>query len=203
MEESIPSQDKSTTSVKTSETNESKPSQSEVQQDLTSELPLTPKKKLDYRIIAIILFVFLAGLGVILLINLRQKTVKMPQSESSDQTVLAPTSDAEKVVAEVVAAVESRDWAALYELTPSTFTADMTLEQFAAQLSAQEVEFGRVINIEILSKPDYQTGPQGIQFFTVLTKVTYDKDGTLEVEEFVDTYILEDGEWKFWFSETE
>lgn len=186
------------------ESPETKTLPSELQQEPTSELPSTPKKRLHYRTIAIVLFLFLAGIGVLLLLNLKQKTIKAPQSETSDQTVShAQPGNGEKVVAAVAAALESRDWETLFGLTSSTFTADTTVEDFVASLSAQEADIGQVVDVEILSKPDYQSSPQGIQFFTVQTRYTFDVDGTPEVEETVDHYVLEDGEWKFWFSATE
>ncbi len=112
----------------------------------------------------------------------------------------APPDNAEQVVAEVVTATKTSNWEALYGLTSSTFVGDTTLEEFVAHLSAQEAEFGRVVGVELLSEPDIRLSPISNWFFTIRTRVTYKRNGTLETDEFTDAYILEDGEWKFWFS---
>lgn len=127
--------------------------------------------------------------------------LKDHQGESSYRMVSrAPPDNAEQVVAEVVTASETSDWQRLFGVVSSDFTADTTQEEFAVDLSAQELEVGRIADVEILSEPDIQFSPQGIWFFTVQARYTFDVDGTLEVEETVDYYVLEGDAWKFWFS---
>ncbi len=127
--------------------------------------------------------------------------LKDHQSGSSYRMVgRAPPGNAEQVVTEVMTATETSNWEALYGLISSTFVGDTTLEEFAAHFSAQEAEFGRVVGVELLSEPDIRLSPIGNWFFTIRTRVTFDTNGSLETDEFTDVYILEDGEWKFWFS---
>lgn len=112
----------------------------------------------------------------------------------------SPPGNTLEVVASVSEAVESSDWATLYGLTSTTFTVDMTVEEFIADLSAQEVEVGRVVAVEVLTEPDIQFSPLGVWFFSTLTRVSFDRNGSIETEEFVDYYVLEEDQWRFWFS---
>lgn len=103
----------------------------------------------------------------------------------------APPGNAKYTESMVEAALESGDWAALCALTSSTLTSAMTLEEFVADLSAQEDAVGRVVVVDLLSEPDIQFSPHGMWFFTVRNLVTFDINGTFEEEEFVDYYLLE------------
>lgn len=105
-----------------------------------------------------------------------------------------------QIVSNVVEAFENSDWVSLYELISSTFTEDVTVEEFVADLSTQEADVGSVMAVDVLSEPDIQFSPHGMWFFTVRTRVTYSANGSLEFEVFVDYYVLEENEWRFWFS---
>jgi len=112
----------------------------------------------------------------------------------------APPGNAKQTVSMVEAALESGDWAALYSLSSSTLTSAITLEEFISELTAQEADVGSVIAVDVLSKPEIEFSAHGMWFFSVRVLITFDVDGTLEQEEFVDYYILEAGEWRLWFS---
>lgn len=112
----------------------------------------------------------------------------------------APPGNAMQIVSNVVEAFENSDWVSLYELISSTFTEDVTVEEFVADLSTQEADVGSVMAVDVLSEPDIQFSPHGMWFFTVRTRVTYSVNGSLEFEDFVDYYVLEENEWRFWFS---
>ncbi len=112
----------------------------------------------------------------------------------------APGANAEVAVKGVANAFKNRDWKSLYDLTSSTFTEGKTVEAFAAESVAQEAQLGRVVQVDLLSKPNVQFSPQGVWFFTVRTHVTFDMGGTTRTQDFTDYYLLEGDQWKFWLS---
>lgn len=68
------------------------------------------------------------------------------------------------------------------------------------QTGVRPADVVRVVVVDVLSEPDIQFSPLGMWFFTVRTRVTYSANGSLEFEDFVDYYVLEENEWRFWFS---
>lgn len=128
----------------------------------------------------------------------------IPIASPSANLNITNTNEEEEIVRVVISAMKDYDWQTLYYLVSSDFQGE-NKEAFIKFMQAQEAEIGRVVEVEILSKPVVQIKPvsgtkKDIKFFTIRTKTTYEKNGRFENYEFTDYYIQEKDKWKFWFS---
>jgi hypothetical protein len=106
-----------------------------------------------------------------------------------------------RVVEKVVTALEDRDWETLFTFISSSHASHMTAEDFALSMSAQEDQFGKIVEVEILSTPSLLPETGGQVMFTVEIAVSYQKGERILVNRYLDYYTLEGGEWRVESSE--
>ncbi len=119
--------------------------------------------------------------------------------------VLAQVSAAvQQYSASVVAASADRSqdaWNKVYAQVSQTTRAQYTPEQFAAQLNKQIESVGQITSISpITGPPVLQYDTAGQAFFALKQQITYSHNGATTTRDSTSYYLLESGQWVFWFS---
>jgi hypothetical protein len=92
-------------------------------------------------------------------------------------------------------------WDAVYVLTARTITGQYTREQFAAALDQQAGTAGRIRAIsEPTSPPEVVFDAAGQAYFAVAQTVTTQLNGATTDHQVTTYYLLEGGQWLFWFT---
>lgn len=100
------------------------------------------------------------------------------------------------------AADRSQDaWNKVYAQVSQTTRGQYTPEQFAAQLNKQIESVGQITAVSpITSAPVLQYDTAGQAFFAVKQQITYTHNGTTTTRDTTSYYLMEGGQWVFWFS---
>ena len=147
-----------------------------------------------------IILVLVVGLGAVALtFVLRAGHANVPTASPGVQKTVIPGNE-RQVVQTYNQAAMKQDWTTLYATTSKISTGDATAEQFAQMMAQQAQASGTISSITTTSKPEVNTNPDGIIYFTILEQVTVVKNGTSQTRSVITLYILEDGIWKYWFS---
>ena len=94
-----------------------------------------------------------------------------------------------------------KNWTSLYQLTSSALTQGETAAQFATTLTAQEQKSGTVTNIVDLTPPQIGSNPAGIVYFTLNQQLTVQLKGVPQTQIVTSVFVLENGAWRYWFSQ--
>jgi hypothetical protein len=95
----------------------------------------------------------------------------------------------------------SGDWQAVYNLTAHDLTGQYDANSFAAALNEQVSRKGHITSISpISSPPTVQYDAAGQAYFEVTQTVTLERNGTTTTQQVTSYYLLEGGQWLFWFS---
>jgi hypothetical protein len=99
-------------------------------------------------------------------------------------------------------AANTRDsWKAVYATSSQSVKAQYSADDFANALMAQQQARGKITRISpITSAPQVQYDAAGQAYFAVTQTVTLDRNGSTKSEQITAYYVLEGGEWHFWFS---
>lgn len=92
-------------------------------------------------------------------------------------------------------------WSVVWNLTSRVVTAQYSQGDFAAMMNRLSDQVGTITAMTPTSGPpavDWDTGGQA--YFTVVENVTYTHDGKSKTVSITSYYLLEGGEWMFWFS---
>ena len=131
-----------------------------------------------------IILVLVVGLGAVALtFVLRAGHGKVPTASPGVQKTVIPGNE-RQVVQTYNQAAMKQDWTTLYATTSKISTGDATAEQFAQMMAQQAQASGTISSITTTSKPEVNTNPDGIIYFTILEQVT----------------VVKNGVWKYWFS---
>jgi hypothetical protein len=104
----------------------------------------------------------------------------------------------------VVAASADRSqdaWNKVYAQVSQTTRGQYTPEQFATQLNKQIESVGQITAVSPMTGPpvlQYDTAGHG--FFAVKQQITYNHNGTTTTRDSTSYYLVEGGQWVFWFS---
>jgi hypothetical protein len=99
------------------------------------------------------------------------------------------------------AANTRESWSAVYAISSQSVKAQYTAADFANALSAQQKARGKITRISpITTPPVVQYDAAGQAYFAVTQTVTLDRNGATSARQVTSYYVLEDGEWHFWFS---
>lgn len=92
-------------------------------------------------------------------------------------------------------------WNKVYVQVSQTTRGQYTAEQFAAQLNKQIESVGQITAVSpITSAPVLQYDTGGQAFFAVKQQITYNHNGTTTTHDSTSYYLMEGGQWVFWFS---
>lgn len=104
----------------------------------------------------------------------------------------------------IVAASADRSqdaWNKVYMQVSQTTRGQYTSEQFATQLNKQIDSLGQITAVSpITGPPPLQYDTAGHAFFAVNQQITYSHNGTTTTRESTSYYLIEGGQWVFWFS---
>lgn len=92
-------------------------------------------------------------------------------------------------------------WSAVWALTSRTVTAQYNQSEFAALMNRLSDQIGTITAITATSGPPsvlFDSGGQA--YFTLVESVTYTHGGKSKTVQITSYYLLEGGEWMFWFS---
>lgn len=92
-------------------------------------------------------------------------------------------------------------WSAVWALTSRTVTAQYTQADFAAMMNHLADQVGTITAITPISggpAVTFDTGGQA--YYTIVENITYTHGGTSKTVQVTSYYLLEGGEWMFWFS---
>ncbi|HEX8033411.1 MAG TPA: hypothetical protein VF510_06170 [Ktedonobacterales bacterium] len=96
----------------------------------------------------------------------------------------------------------SRDaWNKVYAQVSQTTRGQYSPEQFATQLNKQIESVGQITAVSPMTGPpilQYDTAGQG--FFAVKQQITYNHNGTTTTRDSTSYYLMEGGQWVYWFS---
>jgi hypothetical protein len=104
----------------------------------------------------------------------------------------------------VVHAMKARGiagWSAVWNLTARTVTAQYSQADFAALMNQLSDKVGAITAMTPTSGPPtirFDSGGQA--YFTLTENVTYTRGGTSTTTQITSYYLLEGGQWRFWFS---
>lgn len=102
----------------------------------------------------------------------------------------------------LTAAVHSGDWSAVFQQNSQTVRAQYSPGDFAAQMRADAARYGQITAVsKPLGPPLMRVDSAGQAYFVVVQSVTYQLNGSTQRARIASYYLLEDGEWHFWFSE--
>lgn len=129
-------------------------------------------------------------------------TVEMTDATNSQHFVLvtAVPGGESAVIAAYNQAVMNRDWATLYTLSSSAITGSLSEAQFAQQMAQDVQTSGAITHITVTSAPQVGSNPAGMTYFTVSEQVTTTLNGAATTQQVNSVYLLENGQWMFWFS---
>jgi hypothetical protein len=92
-------------------------------------------------------------------------------------------------------------WKAVYAISSQSVKAQYSADDFANALMAQQKARGKITRISpITSAPQVQYDAAGQAYFAVTQTMTLDRNGTTKTQQVTSYYVLEGGEWHFWFS---
>lgn len=92
-------------------------------------------------------------------------------------------------------------WKAVYALSAQSVKGQYSDIGFANALIAQQKAKGKITHISpIASPPAVQYDAAGQAYFGVTQAVTVDRNGTITTQHVTSYYVLEGGQWHFWFS---
>ncbi|HEV2236821.1 MAG TPA: hypothetical protein VGR57_09210 [Ktedonobacterales bacterium] len=92
-------------------------------------------------------------------------------------------------------------WNAVYAISSQSVKAQYTETDFANALIAQQKAKGKITRISpITTPPVVQYDAAGQAYFAVTQTVTLDRNGATTSRQVTSFYVLEGGEWHFWFS---
>ncbi|MGZ3599688.1 MAG: hypothetical protein ACXVCO_18530 [Ktedonobacterales bacterium] len=104
----------------------------------------------------------------------------------------------------IVAASADRSqdaWNKVYAQVSQTTRGQYTAEQFATQLNKQIESVGQITAVSpITSPPVLQYDTAGQAFFAVKQQITYHHNGTTTTRDSTSYFLMEGGQWVFWFS---
>lgn len=92
-------------------------------------------------------------------------------------------------------------WSAVWNLTSRAVTAQYSQADFAALMNRLSDQVGTITAISETSGPpavEWDTGGQA--YYTIVENVTYTHGGKSKTVSVTSYYLLEGGEWMFWFS---
>jgi hypothetical protein len=116
----------------------------------------------------------------------------------------APQPPAQMVVqytTALVAAVRSNNWGAVYGYNSQTVKEQYSQGDFTTAMQHAVSQVGRITSISTSSAPiEVQTDSSGQTYFTVAETITYDQGGSSHTQQVTSYYLLEDGNWHYWFS---
>lgn len=92
-------------------------------------------------------------------------------------------------------------WSKVYAQVSQTTRGQYTPEQFATQLDNQIASVGQITAVSpIIAPPVLQYDTAGQAFFAVKQQITYSHNGTTTTRDTTSYYLIESGQWVFWFS---
>ena len=92
-------------------------------------------------------------------------------------------------------------WKAVYALSAQSVKGQYSDSGFANAVMAQQRSKGKITHISpIASSPAIQYDAAGQAYFSVTQSVTVDRDGTTTTQQIASYFVLEGGQWLFWFS---
>lgn len=93
-----------------------------------------------------------------------------------------------------------QNWTAVYQDMASADVQGMTPDQFAQTMTQSAQTTGTVTNITITSAPVVKSSQDGIVYYIVDEQVTLSLNGATSQVNIASVFLLEDGQWRFWFS---
>jgi hypothetical protein len=94
------------------------------------------------------------------------------------------------------------NWAAVYRMTCQQITAQYPPQEFAPYLNQQVESEGKITQIsEPLSPPAPEYTPEWQAYFEIQQTVTILRHGSSSTRTLISYYLLENGAWRFWFSD--
>ncbi len=98
-------------------------------------------------------------------------------------------------------AVLKADWNTVWKSTSQQITAQYPEPEFVASITSQIQSVGRITSISApLAPPAVQFTPEGQAYFSVDQMITVEHNGSSSTKTETSYYLLESGEWQFWFS---
>lgn len=98
------------------------------------------------------------------------------------------------------AAVQSRNWGAVFTLNSQIIQAQYSESSFAALMNQDATRYGRITSISApLSTPAITFDDDGQAYFTATQRVTLAASGNA-TRQITSYFLLEGGAWHFWFS---
>lgn len=92
-------------------------------------------------------------------------------------------------------------WNKVYAQVSQTTRGQYTPEQFASQLNKQIESVGQITSVSPMTGPPVlQYDTAGQSFFAVKQQITYNHNGTTTTRDSTSYYLMEGGQWVFWFS---
>ncbi len=94
------------------------------------------------------------------------------------------------------------DWAAVYKETTGLISGQYSEPAFATAMMAQLNSAGKIASLSpVTTPPQVQIGTVGQPFFTVHQTATISKGGKTSTRQLTSYFLLEQGNWLFWFSD--
>jgi hypothetical protein len=94
------------------------------------------------------------------------------------------------------------NWDAVYQRTCQQITAQYPAAEFATYLNQQVESVGKITKLsEPISPPQPEYTPEGQAYFEITQTVTVLRNGASSTRTLTSYYLLENGAWKFWFSD--
>jgi asparagine N-glycosylation enzyme membrane subunit Stt3 len=94
------------------------------------------------------------------------------------------------------------DWSTVYQQNSQIVREQYSASDFAALMQADAARYGQITAVSTpQSPPVIQVDDSGQTYFTVVQTVTYQLNGSTKQTQVTSYYLLEDGDWHFWFSE--
>lgn len=102
----------------------------------------------------------------------------------------------------VSAAARSRNWSTVYQQNSQAVREQYSASEFTAQMQAAADRYGQITAVSApLGPAVIQVNDAGQAYFVVDQTVTYQLNGSTKQARVTSYYLLEDGDWHFWFSE--
>jgi hypothetical protein len=102
----------------------------------------------------------------------------------------------------VLGAEQSGNWSAVYNVTSQQITTQYPLPEFTSYLNQQVESVGKITQIsEPLSPPAPEYTPEGQAYFEIQQTITVVQHGASSTRTLISYYLLENGQWRFWFSD--
>lgn len=95
-----------------------------------------------------------------------------------------------------------QDWATMYQSMASSDVLGLSPAQFAQQMAQAEQQTGTITSITVISGPTVKSSAEGDIYYTIVEQVTVSLNGATSQQRIGSVFVLENGQWKFWFSKT-